>query len=141
MLNVITHLSKYLLLIFLGLLIILLSSEIQEVAPPQTGEYYYSSFLRNNYTILTAIIFLIFGLIIGYYFKLNPWLSGILLISIYPITTVYEATIYRGSHNLIPFELVIYILWSIPSIAGIYLGRFIWHKIALSKSTRKNANT
>jgi hypothetical protein len=141
MLKAITYLSRYLLLIFAGLLLMLFSSRIQHVAPPQAGEYYYSSFLRNNYSILTAGLFLLAGLIIGYYFKLNPWLAGISLILIFPITAFYEATVYRGSHNLIPIELVVYLIWSIPSIAGIYLGRFISHRIAISRSTRKNSDT
>ena len=141
MLGLITQLAKYLLLIIAGLLLILLSSRIQHVAPPQSGEYYYSGFLRNNYTVLTACIFLIVGLLMGYYFKLNPWLSGISLVLIFPITAFYEATVYRGSHNLIPFELVVYLLWSIPAIAGIYLGRFISHRIAISKGAKNNSNT
>jgi len=141
MVGVITHLAKYLLLIIVGLLLILLSSRIQHVAPPQSGEYYYSSFLKNNYTVLTACIFLIVGLLVGYYFKLNPWLSGISLVLIFPITAFYEATVYRGSHNLMPFELIVYLLWSVPAIAGIYLGRFISHRIAISKGNKNNSNT
>ena len=141
MLRIIIRLAKYILLIFIGLLLVILSSRIQHVKPPQTGEYYYSSFLRNNYTVFTACIFLIVGLIIGYYFKLNPWLSGISLILIFPITAFYEATVYRGSHNLIPFELVIYLLWSVPAIAGIYLGRFISHRIAIFKGSKESSDT
>ncbi|HLO79536.1 MAG TPA: hypothetical protein VK166_01180 [Chitinophagaceae bacterium] len=141
MLAIMIRLAKFILLIFAGLLIILLSSRIQHVPPPQAGEYYYSGFLRNNYTVLTACIFLIAGLLIGYYLKWNPWLSGISLISIFPITAFYEATVYRGSHNMIPFELVIYLLWSAPAIAGIYLGRFISDKVAILKGSKKNSNT
>lgn len=141
MLRIVSHLSKYLFLVFLGFLLVLLCSTIQEVPPPPTGEYYYSGFLRNNYTVLTASIFLIVGLLIGRYFKLNPSLSGISLMLIYPITTFFEATVYKGSHNLIPFELLVYLLWSIPAIAGNYIGRYVSHRIALSKSARKKANT
>jgi hypothetical protein len=128
---------KYILLIFVGLLLILVGSTIQHVQPPQAGEYYYSGFLTNNYTLLTACIFLIAGLLIGYYFKLHPWLSGFYLILIFPITAFYEAIVYRGSHNLIPFELVIYILYSFPAIAGTYLGRSISNRIAISKGTKR----
>jgi hypothetical protein len=132
----IIRILKYVLLIFVGLLLLLLSSRIQHVEPPQAGEYYYSSFLRNNYTFLTASIFLLLGLLIGYYFKLNPWLSGFSLVLIFPIAAFYEATVYRGSHNLIPIELVIYLLFSFPAIAGIYLGRFISHRMAISKGVK-----
>jgi hypothetical protein len=132
---------KYILLIFVGLLLLLVSSKIQPVKPPEAGEYYYSSFLMNNYTVLTACIFLILGLLIGYYFKLNPWLSGFSLILVFPIAAFYEAIVYKGSHNLIPFEFVIYLLFSFPPVAGIYLGRFISHRMGISKGTKKNLNT
>jgi hypothetical protein len=131
---------KYILLIFAGLLLLLVSSRIQHAGPPQAGEYYYSSFLINNYTLLTVCLFLLSGLLIGYYFKLNPWLSGVSLILVFPIAAFYEATVYRGSHNLIPFELVLYLLLSLPAIAGIYLGRFISYRTAISKGTKKNLN-
>jgi len=141
MLKIIIRIAKYILLIFVGLLILLLSSRIQHVEPPQAGEYYYSSFLRNNYTILSACIFLVVGLLIGYYFKLEPLLAGVSLILIFPITAFYESTVYRGSHNLIPFELVVYLLFSLPAIAGIYLGRLISNRITVSKGSKKNLNT
>ena len=118
-------LLKSILLISIGLLIILLCRTIQSTNPPQAGEYYYSSILRDNYTVLCGSIFFIVGLLIGYYFKLNPWYVGISLILIFPIVAFYEATIYRGSHNLIPFELVIHFLFSLPVIVGVYLGRFL----------------
>src|SRR6478736_6559449 len=121
--NTIMSILKYVFLIFIGLLLILLCSMFQQVEPPEAGEYYYSSFLRNNYTILSASLFLLVGILVGYFFKLNPWLVGLSLILIFPLVSFYEATIYRGSHNLIPFELIVYFLWALPGIAGVYLGR------------------
>ena len=137
MLKKIPLLLKYLLLLFAGLFLLLLSSKIQQAEPPQAGEYYYSSFLRNNYTVLSACMFLIAGFIIGYYFKLNPWLSGLSLILIFPVTAFYEASVYRGSHNLIPFELIIYCLFSFPAIAGVYLGKFVSHRNRIAKEEKK----
>jgi hypothetical protein len=120
---------KYTLLIFIGALLILLCSTFQNFELPKAGQYYYSSFLRNNYTVFCAIIFLLVGVIIGYYFKLNPWYSGLFLTLIFPLTVLYEASIYRGSHNLLPFELVIYFIFSLPAIFGVYVGKFIFKEI------------
>ncbi|MEY2901552.1 MAG: hypothetical protein RLY89_658, partial [Bacteroidota bacterium] len=36
----------------------------------------------------------------------------------------YEATIYRGSHNLIPVEFLVFILYALPSLIGAYLGKW-----------------
>lgn len=131
--NTIKILSKSILLIFTGILIIFICRMIQHVNPPQAGEYYYSSILKDNYTVLSACVFFVVGFLIGYYFKLNPWFVGTSLILIFPIVSFYEATIYRGSHNLIPFELIIYFLFSLPAIAGVYLGKFIEEKKAIHK--------
>jgi uncharacterized membrane protein YphA (DoxX/SURF4 family) len=64
------------------------------------------------------------GILIGFFLKLNPWLAGIALIAALPLASFYEASVYKGSHNLIPFELIIYFLFSVPAITGVYIGRY-----------------
>jgi len=125
---------RYLLLVFAGLLIIVLCSTIQKTIPPSTGEYHFSSFLKNNYTILTAIIFFIAGILIGYYLHLNPWLSGICLVLVFYITAIIESIVYRGSHNLIPFEFIMYFIFALPSIAGSYAGRLVFRGLVKRKN-------
>ncbi|WP_162126109.1 hypothetical protein [Flavobacterium phycosphaerae] len=116
---------KYLVLIPVGFLIIYASSLLHHVTPPDAGEYYYTNWLRNNYTFLTAGLFLLAGLAAGYYFKLNPWGIGLCLVLLFPIASFYEMTVYRGSHNLIPFELIIHFLMALPAIAGAFLGKLL----------------
>ena len=120
---------KYILLIFVGLLLILLCSQLQQVTSSEPGEYYYSDFLRNNFTFLAAAIFFVTGILTGYYLTLNPWLAGICLIMIFPLISLYEATVYRGSHNLLPFEFFVYFLFSLPAVIGVYTGDFIFKKV------------
>lgn len=116
---------QYLFLVFIGFLLILLVSIILETPASPPGEYHYSSFLNNNYGITAAILFLIAGLAVGYLMELKPWLAGICLILIFPLTSMYEATIYRSSHNLIPFEFLFFLLYALPSLAGAYLGKWL----------------
>jgi hypothetical protein len=118
-------LIQYLFLVFIGFLLILLVSIILETPATPQGEYHYSSFLRNNYGITAAILYLIAGLAVGYLMELKPWLAGICLILIFPLTALYEATVYRGSHNLIPFEFVVFVLYALPSLVGAYLGKWL----------------
>jgi hypothetical protein len=118
-------LIQYLFLVFIGFLLILLVSIILETPATPQGEYHYSSFLKNNYGITAGILFLIAGLAVGYLMELKPWLAGICLILIFPITALYEATNYRGSHNLIPFEFLVFILYALPSLVGAYLGKWL----------------
>jgi hypothetical protein len=91
-------------------------------------EYYFSKFLLINYSYLTTILFFIAGASIGYSWRLNPWLSGLFLIAIFPLISVVESIIYKGSHNLIPFEFIIHFLFALPAVIGVYVGRFIASK-------------
>src|SRR5512133_3873959 len=90
-------------LFIIGILILLFCSTIQPAAAPNKGEYHYSSFIIHNFTYLSNVIFIFTGFFAGYFFRLNPWLSGICLFLIFPLTAMIEGTVYRGSHNLIPF--------------------------------------
>ena len=117
-------LLKYAMLIVAGIALILFTSILQTVTAPAPGEYYYSDFLRNNYTLLAGVLFFIAGILTGYFLQLNPWLAGIALIAALPLASFYEAAVYKGSHNLIPLELIIYFLFSVPAIAGVYTGNY-----------------
>lgn len=125
---------KYLSLVFAGLFLIILCSTMQPVEPLQSGEYFYSGFLRNHYTFLTAFMFFVVGLSVGYYMHLNPWYSGLSLILIFPLVSLYEAFVYRESHHLLPFEFMVHFLFALPAILGVYLGRFVTARTAKSRN-------
>lgn len=124
---------KYLLLIVAGLGILLFCSLFQHVTT-SSEEYHYSELLRGNYlTIPGMTIFFIVGFCIGYFWKLNPWLAAFCLFFIFPLTSLIEATIYQGSHNLIPFEFIIFFCYSLPSVIAVYLGRYVSNQVAKRK--------
>ena len=126
-------------LVILGTLILMACSLIQPTEAPKAGEYYYSSFFRNNYTILSNIFLVIVAFAIGYFTALNPLLAGLCLLLAFPITSIIEATVFRGSHNLIPFEFVMHIIMALPTILAAYIGRFAgnkWRKNEYGKQTK-----
>jgi hypothetical protein len=119
---------KYFLLTLIGLGIIVCCSLFQHIATV-AGEYHYSHFLMKNYlTIPTATIFFLVSIAIGYYWRLNPWLSGLCFFFIFPLTSIIEETVYVGSHNLIPFEFIGFFIFSLPAVVGVYLGRLLFNK-------------
>jgi hypothetical protein len=115
----------YILLVFTGLLLTFLSYTLKGAPPSQPGEYYLSSILRNGYTLLTAFLFFFTSFAIGYGVPLNPWLTGICLVLAFPLASIYEAAAYRGSHNLIPFELAIHFIYALPAVIGTYAGKLV----------------
>jgi len=126
---------KYVMLIIVGVVLIILSNLLfgpRVIVKTKPGdEYYFSSLLNSNYRYATTILFFIGGLVVGYFWRLSPWLTGVCLIAIFPLTSVAEGTIYKGSHNLIPFEFIIYFVFALPAIIGVYVGKFV-----LSKTTK-----
>jgi hypothetical protein len=120
-----TRIGSYLALAALGLGIVCFCSLILPAAPPRPGEYYYTYFFRNNFSLLVKGLFVLIAFLAGYLFRLNPWLTGICLIASFPLTALIEAALYRGSHNLIPFELAYHLWLALPSILAAYGGRYV----------------
>lgn len=115
----------YLILVVISITILYVSSQIQNIRKSTLNEYYYTKSLRSSYTIFVASLFFIISFISGFLYKVNPWIVGISMNSIFLIATFYEMTVFKGSHNLLPAELVIYFFFSLPSILGSYLGLHI----------------
>jgi hypothetical protein len=111
-------------LTLLGAIILIACSFIQPTATPKPGEYYYSSFFKDNYTVLSNIIFVVTSFLIGYYTDLNTLIAGLCLFLVFPITSMVEATVFKGSHNLIPFEFVMHFIMAIPTLLAGYIGNF-----------------
>ncbi len=124
---------KYLLLFLVGSLLFFIISRFQHNAV-NAGEYYYSTIARNSYTIFSGALLFVIGIGVGYFWKLNPFYAAFCLILIFPLITFYEGTVYRGSHNLLPFELVTFLFFAVPAIVGVYIGGFISKKM-LSKQS------
>ena len=119
---------KYLVLVVAGLLIIYISSLFQHVVIP-VDQRDFSHFLNYNFTKVVAGIFFLAGILIGYFLRLNPWYAGLSLFLFFPITSLIESIINKGSHNLIPFEFIMYFFYALPAILAVYLGRFIYTKV------------
>jgi hypothetical protein len=134
-----SHFVYYLVLIILAPTIILISSLTRHFTPPPNHEYYYSRFLLKSYSGIAALLFFIIGFLAGYFYKLNPWMVGLCLFVMFPLTSILEGTIYKGSHNLIPFEFAVHFMLALPCIIATYLGRFI-HKLIEKRRAGKEAN-
>jgi hypothetical protein len=129
---------KYFFVMIAGIVIIFAGSIFHANPAPPNGEYFLSEWLRNNFTWPIRIIFCMAGFAIGFFTRLNPFLAGISLSLFFPLIIVYEATVYRGSHNLIPAEILMYMVWSIPAIAGAYAGAYLSHLLRQRKKKGYN---
>jgi hypothetical protein len=108
-----------------GALILFLLSFVQEGPPPQKGEYYLSSFFRNEVSWMALVLFAILAFAACYAWRWNAWITGFGFIAVLPILAIIEGTIYRGSHNLLPLELIYYAYFALPSLAAALLGAYL----------------
>lgn len=115
-------------LTILGWLVLYCCSFIQTGAPLKTSDYYYTGFLKSQHTILGIIALGIVAGLMGYFTEWNPLQIGIGLVLIFPVAMFYEISIYKGSHNLFPLEVAVYLLYSLPNILAAYIGRIIREK-------------
>jgi hypothetical protein len=128
---------KYIILGVLGLLIIFISSLFQKVIIP-IEQRDFSHFLNYNFTKVVGCIFFIIGLLIGYFSRLNPLYVGLSLFSIFPLTSLAESIINKGSHDLIPFEFIMYFFYSLPTIFAVYIARFTLGQVSNRKAKPDN---
>ena len=78
-------------------------------------------------------LFLI-GLILGFLWSKYKWLWGVGAVSLFPIFSIVEMLMDPYSHNLWPFEFIIYGFMIIPGILGAYAGAFIRRKFTKSNT-------
>ena len=90
---------------------------------PESGEYFLTELARAQIGPISVLIALVAAFAFGYYAQAQPVLVGFVMLAVFPIVAMYEGTRYRGSHNLIPFEMAIVATWAIPIILAGWLGR------------------
>ena len=118
----------YLIVAALGAGLMLMVGMVAPISAVEQGEYYLSSMLRKGYNVYTACLFFLTGVAAGYFTRLNPWLTGLALVIVCIVVVFYESFQYRGSHNLLPFELIVYLVYGFPAVVGVYVGRLMYNK-------------
>lgn len=92
-------------------------------ALPPSGEYFLTELARGQIGPVSIMLALVMAFALGFYTQAPPVPLGLSMIAVFPMIALYEGTRFRGSHNLIPFELVIDALWGVPLMIAALLGR------------------
>ena len=96
---------------------------------PARGEYFLTELARAQIGPISILIALGAAFAFGYYLQAQPGLVGFAMLAVFAIVAMYEAFRYRGSHNLIPFEMIIVATWAIPLILVAWLGRWLARRL------------
>ncbi len=77
-------------------------------------------------SIYSFIFLLLSGFIVKQWSKVSSWKIGLMSMILFPFAAIIEMIVDSSSHNLFPFEFLIYLLMAIPSLAGAYLAQLIY---------------
>ena len=85
-------------------------------------------YFKNVIFIPTVILLCLFGVTMSIFAQKNSLLLGLSSMLVFPCAALYEMSINPTSHNLWPLEFIIYAFFTIPAIAGTFIGRRISKK-------------
>jgi hypothetical protein len=87
-------------------------------ALPAKGEYFFTNLIKVNYTWSTAVVFAVAAAAISRLSDASPFIIAAGTVLVFPLATFYEASAYRGSHNLLPFEFIMWAVYALPALLG-----------------------
>ncbi len=68
------------------------------------------------------------GLVVGFYTRLHPVLTGLAVITLPILAIIYELITFPTSHNLFPFEIGMYLVFGLPAVVGVFVGRILYNR-------------
>ncbi len=105
----------------LGLASVFLAVVILEIPPdPQGGLF---PFLFAEFSWLTLILLFSSGIMLGLNFSIHPFVLGFATMAAFPVLAFVDMAQNPYTHNLWPFEFVMYGLVSLLAVGGAYAGR------------------
>jgi hypothetical protein len=99
---------------------------IMRVPPSTSTSYFVSEWLESNYfALITQAVLIAVGYHLAYRWHASPWVVGVAMMLPFPVATFYEITLDRTSHNMLPFEIIVWVpLVALPTI-GALVGRMM----------------
>jgi hypothetical protein len=90
---------------------------------PTSPEYALTGLVFNNYTWGVALVLFALGVGVGYALRVSPVAAGAGLFAVGVGATCYEIARYPTSHNLLPLDLIGWVVMASPLALGALLGR------------------
>ena len=90
---------------------------------PASREYALTGLFLNNYGWSVAAVLFAIGAGVGYALRATPLAAGAGLVAVLAGATFYEIHRFPTSHNLLPFDLIGWVVMASPLALGALLGR------------------
>ena len=98
---------------------------LYEPTRPVSPEYALSGLLLGNYSWGVAAILGVLGLVVGFVHRTHPVAAGAGLILVAAGATLYEIQRFPTSHNLLPFDVVSWVVMAAPLMLGALAGSWL----------------
>ncbi len=115
-----------------GALALALQFVVLSPALPARSEYFLTELARAQVGIVSISFMLVAAFALGFYTRTSVVLTGLAIAAVFPAIAVYESARYRGSHNLIPFELIMIAIATVPLMVAAWIGRTMARRVARS---------
>jgi hypothetical protein len=102
---------------------------------PASREYALTGLVTSNYSWGVAVVLLIVGMAVGYVLRTNAVAAGAGLVLVLAAATCYEIDRYPTSHNLLPFDVIGWIVMASPLAIGALLGNHLRRRVRARSPT------
>ena len=89
---------------------------------PVSREYALTGLVLKNYSWGVAGVLMAVGAAVGYALRTSPLAAGVGFLVVLAAATCYEIERYPTSHNLLPFDLISWLVMASPLMLGALLG-------------------
>jgi hypothetical protein len=100
--------------------------------PPTSREYALTGLVVANYTWGAAAVLFAVGFGVGFGLRLNPLAAGAGFTAVEALATFHEIRRYPTSHNLLPFDVISWMVMASPLVLGAFLGK-LWRERLLAR--------
>lgn len=117
---------RFVLIPFLAFVLGTLAFGLQYVAdgaPKPVGDSYaYMTLAHGSVGTISITALVVVAFALGYFTNSPPLLVGLCMVQIFPILVMLEANGNPNTHNMFPFEIVMYAFCSLPLALVAWLG-------------------
>ena len=124
-----------------GLLALAVQYLLLPKALPESGEYFLTELAMGQIGGVSIPLAMASAFGFGFFGRMHPVLVGFLMVAVFPFISIYEATRFPGSHNLLPFELAVVSVWAVPLMLFAWLGRLAGRRRRSAGGPGRGAHT
>lgn len=79
----------------------------------------------EGFSLYSLLFLFLSGFIVKLFSAIPSWKIGLMSMAMFPLAAICEMISDTSSHNLFPFEFIIYGFYTIPAIIGAYISQII----------------